>query len=149
MSIDHNIHLGYYFDVKPAKVNHTIEYDGCPKCKKELNTPFCPVCGSKSTDMERVENYKASIYEMCAELGDEWDDFLIGTDPMTGKHDTIAVPNTSSSFNLDIDDHFTLDLNNFKIPEMDSDTKEFVAAFKERFGEDAIKVHFGFVNWYS
>jgi hypothetical protein len=147
MGVQQNLYLGYYFDIKPVTVKHTIVYDGCPKCKREMTTPFCSKCGSPLTeDLEKVKTYTSEVYEMCEELGRKWSEYIVSTDPMLGKNDNIAVLNDGGY--LSDEDHFTLDLTNFEIPEMEDKTKQFIALFKERFGEDSIKVYYGLVNWF-
>lgn len=94
-------------------------------------------------------------YEICEEIaadnGKQWEEFIIGTDPMCGDNDHICIFNTVNQRDFDTSDHF-----HFSIPYLESKRKQVPPTIREfeqlvnaKYGDDTLILHYGVVNWFS
>lgn len=146
MSVDNNLYLGYYFDIKPIQATVVRKVAGCPFCEKTASTKYCGSCGAEIGTIPVTTETKMSIYTLLERMGDKWEEFLCYTDQMCGQS-TIYVLNHRG--HIDIDDRKVVRFNEGKVPEPDDLTKEFLAAFKKKYGEDSIKMDYGIVYYFS
>ena len=92
-------------------------------------------------------------YDVCEELAEknpDWEDFITGTDPIIGEFDNICIFNGEENFgSFDSDEYQVLELEKMQINALSSEAQAFVAAVRERYGEDAIRVTSGIINWFN
>jgi hypothetical protein len=148
MAVEHQLYFGYYFDIPPLKTEVRVTYTGCPQCQTNATSKFCPTCGAPcQTDLMRTKESKHDGEAMCNDLGEEWEDFIATTDPSSGEHNNIAVLNNGGELDFDWSEHAALNLLTRPIPPMDDQTQRFLAAFRQKYGDDSITVCYGLVNW--
>lgn len=87
-------------------------------------------------------------YTICEELGRE--DFIVGTDGICGEQNHICVFNATKDthFRLDAEDHVLVKFSD-PHPPLTEEAEQFILLVKERYGDDAVEVVYGALNWYS
>lgn len=98
-------------------------------------------------DDDIIENQDILVYKHDKP---EWEDFLIGTDPICGTNNHYCVFNRNNlSRGIDLYDHTVISFRtDFKIPtEPPAEIQEFIDAYKESFGEDSIKLDYGIIAY--
>lgn len=87
--------------------------------------------------------------DACYDMEGDWDDFIVGTDPICGRTNHICVFNrTRDSKHYNTEDEGLVEFDAVRRPLSDNGAK-FVEAFKKAYGEDSIKLTYGMVVWYS
>lgn len=85
--------------------------------------------------------------DACYDMDGDWEDFIVGTDPMCGVDNHICVFNrTDDSNHYSLEELVEFDDARRPLSEMGA---KFVEAFKQAYGEDSIKVVYGALRWYS
>lgn len=60
MSSELSIHIGFYFEVKPQRVEYTVSTTVCCQCGNKSNSRFCPTCGGEVRE-DRQKKFRESV----------------------------------------------------------------------------------------